>query len=126
MRVLVVGAGAIGMLVGGRLALAGHSVTLVARPALAEHLRREGLRVVGAEGAQVARNVEVVTSVAEAASAQFDWLALTVKAYDVEAAAAEIAAAFPAPPTVITFQNGVGSEEIVQQLLPAAPLVAAS
>ena len=126
MRVLVVGAGAIGMLVGGKLALAGHAVTLVARPALAEHVRREGLRLVGAEGARVARNLNIATSVADAASVPFDWLALTVKAYDVETAAHEIAAAFPTPPTVVTFQNGVGSEEIVQRLLPAAPLVAAS
>lgn len=126
MRVLVVGAGAIGMLVGGRLALAGHAVTLVGRPALAEHLRREGLRLVGAEGAQVVRTLDIATSVADAAQAQFDWLALTVKAYDVAAAAAEIAAAFPTPPTVVTFQNGVGSEETVTRVLPTARVVAAS
>ena len=126
MRVLVVGAGAIGLLVGGQMALAGHAVTLVARPALAEHLRREGLRLVGAEGGRVVKTLAIATSVAEAAQGQFDWLALTVKAFDVAAAAAEIAAAFPTPPTVVTFQNGVGSEELVQRLLPAAPLVAAS
>ncbi len=122
----MVGAGAIGMLVGGRLALAGHSVTLVARPAVAEHLRREGLRLVGGEGEQVVRDLDIAPSVAEAAAASFDWLAVTVKAYDVPTVAEEIRAAFPTPPTVVTFQNGVGSEETVQRLLPAAPLAAAS
>jgi 2-dehydropantoate 2-reductase len=44
-RFVVLGAGAVGCTVGGRLADAGHDVTLVARGAHAEALRRDGLRL---------------------------------------------------------------------------------
>ncbi|MFG1530632.1 MAG: 2-dehydropantoate 2-reductase N-terminal domain-containing protein, partial [Thermoplasmata archaeon] len=50
MRVLVVGAGAIGSLFGARLSAAGHAVTLVGRPEHVRAIRDEGLRVEG-EGA---------------------------------------------------------------------------
>jgi len=43
-RFLIIGAGAIGSLVGGRLALAGHRVTLVGRDATVSAVRRLGLR----------------------------------------------------------------------------------
>ena len=45
MRICVVGAGAIGGLLGVKLALAGHEVTLVARGAHLEATRRSGLRL---------------------------------------------------------------------------------
>src|SRR5262245_18517584 len=50
MRFVVVGAGATGGFLGGSLARAGHDVTLVARGADLEAMRRHGLRVRTAEG----------------------------------------------------------------------------
>jgi 2-dehydropantoate 2-reductase len=46
MRIAVVGAGAIGGVMGGRLAAIGHEVCLVARGAHLEAIRRDGLRLV--------------------------------------------------------------------------------
>ena len=45
MNIVVYGAGAIGGYLGGRLALAGHRVTLVTRPAAAEALSAAGLHI---------------------------------------------------------------------------------
>jgi 2-dehydropantoate 2-reductase len=43
LKILVIGAGAIGCFVGGRLAAAGHEVTLVGRPALMGKIAAAGL-----------------------------------------------------------------------------------
>ena len=115
MRILVLGAGAIGGLLACQLALGGHDVTLIARPPLAEQIRRDGLVFVDDGDRHTVRNLTVVESLdtfaADAWSRPFDWVALTVKAFDVAQAADEIRAAFPVTPPVVTFQNGVGSEE---------------
>lgn len=128
MRVLVVGAGAIGLLVGGELALGGHDVTFVARRTLGATLRQSGLHLTDASGARLIRSIGVVGTVAEAAALgePFDWLLLAVKAYDVAGAADEISAAFPTPPVIVTFQNGLGSEEAVARVIGDDRLVSAT
>lgn len=61
MRLLVLGAGPIGSLFAGRLALAGHEVELVARGARLAALQRDGLRLVDAVSAREERpGVKVV------------------------------------------------------------------
>jgi 2-dehydropantoate 2-reductase len=50
MRVLVVGAGALGGYFGACLARAGRDVTFMVRPRRAEQLARDGLRVVSPHG----------------------------------------------------------------------------
>ncbi|MFD8867657.1 ketopantoate reductase family protein [Streptomyces sp. NPDC059590] len=50
MRYVVIGAGAVGGAIGGRLSQSGHDVVLVARGAHHEALRRDGLRLVTPDG----------------------------------------------------------------------------
>ena len=50
MRILIVGAGAVGGLFGARLARAGRDVTFLVRPARAAALRRDGLQVLSPLG----------------------------------------------------------------------------
>ena len=58
MKICVVGAGSIGGLLGVKLALAGEDVTLIARGAHLEAIRRSGLRLVMNDGVEhVARDV---------------------------------------------------------------------
>ena len=125
MRVLIIGAGAIGSFVGGKLALAGHQVTLVGRPAFAEAVRRRGLRVTEAGETAIVQEVAVATSLADAFAnrQRYDLACLTVKSYDTDAAADELAAATSAPPPLLTFQNGVGNEEkLAERFRPARVL----
>ena len=126
MNWLIVGAGAIGSLLGAKLARAGHRVALVVRPRSASALAQGLTLVRGPEKFTVPVNVATDVAGAFDAFAPFDVVALTMKAFGVEAAAGELRALNVALPPVVTFQNGVGSEEIVRASLPTTPLVAAS
>jgi len=112
-RLLIVGAGAIGSLVGGKLALAGHSVTLVGREATVSAVRRLGLRIAERGHTSTIREIAAAASLAEAFSAgqRYDLTCLTVKSYDTATAAAQLVAATRDPPPIVTFQNGVGNEQ---------------
>ncbi len=112
LRVVVIGAGAVGGWVGGRLALAGHRVTLVGRQPLAEAVAAEGLVLRSPQGTEtVVHNIQVVTSIQAATShAPFDLALFTVKAYDTATAIAEMQTADLGRPVVVSLQNGVQSE----------------
>lgn len=57
MRILVVGAGAVGGLFGGLMAAAGRDVTFLLRPERAEQVREYGLTIVGGAGLRLPRAV---------------------------------------------------------------------
>ncbi|MET7384437.1 ketopantoate reductase family protein [Streptomyces sp. NPDC005529] len=86
MRYIIIGAGAVGGAIGGRLAEAGHEVVLVARGAHLTALRADGLRLVTPEGPRVHR-LRAVEGPAELGELRpDDVLVLTVKTQDGEAA----------------------------------------
>ena len=113
MRFLVIGAGAIGGYVGGCLALAGHELTLLSRPASAADLADHGLQLTWARSGEVrtARGFQVVTTLAAALSGPaFDCIILAVKAFDTEPIIQELQAITSAPPPILALQNGVDAE----------------
>src|SRR5271170_7117681 len=97
MRILVVGAGAVGGYFGGRLIEAGRDVTFLVRPSRAQQLRQDGLRLISPHG-----NAIVTPKLVEAGSidAPFDVIFLGVKAYALDAAMHDFAAAV-GPATMI-------------------------
>jgi 2-dehydropantoate 2-reductase len=103
-RVVVVGAGAVGSVLGARLALAGHTVTLVARPAHVAAVRANGLRITGT----TERTVRLDATAAVPVPLEADAVLLTVKTFDLDRAVAEIARAAPVPLPVLLPQNGLG------------------
>ncbi len=119
MRYIIIGAGAIGAAIGGRLAGAGSEVVLVARGAHAEALRADGLRLTTADGPRVHR-LPVVTGPAELGELRpDDVLLLAVKTQDAIAALdawgdAEVAGGGTAAQRlpVLCAQNGVESERL--------------
>ncbi|MGB0388706.1 MAG: ketopantoate reductase family protein [Ardenticatenaceae bacterium] len=125
-KILIVGAGAIGCLVGARLSLSGHEITLVGRDALRAAIAEEGLTIITDGSPDTTRHLVVVTSTASAFAndQQYDWIFLTPKAFDVATAATELRAAASAIPPVITLQNGLGSEEIAASILGAENIIA--
>ncbi|MET9898764.1 2-dehydropantoate 2-reductase N-terminal domain-containing protein [Streptomyces sp. NPDC006446] len=86
MRYVIIGAGAVGGAVGGRLAEAGHEVVLVARGAHLAALRADGLRFVTPEGPRTHRLPAVDGPEALGELRADDVLVLTVKTQDSEAA----------------------------------------
>ena len=102
LRVAVVGAGAVGGLVGHRLAAAGHDTSALARGATLAALVAHGWRVQG-ERAEPVRAAERATDLGE-----HDVVVLAVKATALDAALAEQVAALLAPDgVVVTAMNGV-------------------
>jgi 2-dehydropantoate 2-reductase len=106
MKIAVIGAGAIGGLVGAKLALAGEDVTFIVRGANLETIRRDGFKLIDAEGnEQVARNVKATNDYASAGPQ--DIVILAMKAHQVEAVANDVPKLFGPETVVVTMQNGV-------------------
>ena len=118
MRYIIVGAGAVGGAIGGRLAEAGHEVVLVARGAQYEALREDGLRLTTPEGTRTHR-LPVVDGPEALDLAPDDVLVLAVKTQDSVAAldawsARPVAGGGTAGERLplICAQNGVESERL--------------
>jgi 2-dehydropantoate 2-reductase len=90
MRILVVGAGAIGGYFGGRLLEAGRDVTFLVRPRRAEQLGRTGLSVRSRFGDI---DLPAPTVLAEQLGNSFDLVLLSCKAFDLDDAIASFAPA---------------------------------
>jgi 2-dehydropantoate 2-reductase len=104
MKICVYGAGAIGGLMAAWLARAGHDVSLVARGAQLDAIRRDGLRVRSKSG------TESFKIKADADPAQFgaqDYVLVTVKAQNLTDVAASIAPLLGTETSVVTAMNGV-------------------
>jgi 2-dehydropantoate 2-reductase len=127
MEILVYGAGAVGCYLGARLMDAGHRVTLIARGAAAESITENGLTLIHNDH-QISSTPEIVTSLrlALAEEARYDQILVCMKAYDAEAALNEMAAFGVKSPSVITFQNGVGVEELFAGEFGPENVIAAS
>jgi len=104
MRICVFGAGAIGGLVGARLAESGCDVSLVARGAHLAALRAHGLRV--RHGGEE-RVVRVRADADPAALGPQDCVILTLKAHSVAASVDALPALFGPDTSVVTAMNGV-------------------
>jgi 2-dehydropantoate 2-reductase len=84
MKILVLGAGAVGGYFGGRLAEAGADVTFLVRPKRAEMLAKSGLRVSSKAGGDLSFAPKCI--VAEQVKPKFDVVMFTAKAYDLASA----------------------------------------
>ena len=111
-RVLVAGAGAVGSVVGGLLAAAGHAVTLLGRAGHLEAVAARGLRLEGLWGEREIDALAVATSVAELRG-PFDAVLLTVKSYDTAAMVAATAPLVAGDGCMMTLQNGLGNVDHV-------------
>jgi 2-dehydropantoate 2-reductase len=106
MQIAIIGAGAIGGLVGAKLALAGKDVIFLVRGRNLEAIRDGGIQLITSEGEQrVARTVSA-TDRYDLAGPQ-DIVLLAVKAHQVESVASEVPRLFGPDTVVVTLQNGV-------------------
>jgi 2-dehydropantoate 2-reductase len=119
MEIIVLGAGAIGSLYGAKLAAAGNDVTLIGRPAYVAAIHASGLRVEGLESALV--RLRSSTSV-DAIPAK-TLVLVTTKVPDTRGAVSPIASLVRDDTTIVSLQNGLGSEEIVRVALRGRGLV---
>lgn len=106
MRICIVGAGAIGGMVGARLALSGHEVTLILRGANLEAVQSNGLHLIEEGGVRLVAKPARATSVIAEAGEQ-DVIILGLKAHQVAAVAPELPAIMGFGTRIITMQNGI-------------------
>lgn len=111
MRVLVLGAGALGGYFGGRLAEAGGDVTFLVRPARAAKLAQDGLVIESPFGDAC---LPVKTVSAQTLQAGWDVILLTCKAYDLGDAMASIVPAMDARTAILPVLNGLSHIETLQ------------
>ena len=109
MRFVVLGTGAVGGVVGGRLAQHGHDVALIARGPHLEAIRAGGLRVVSPD------DEVVVHPPALASPADVDWqdddvVVLATKSQHTVAALEALEVVVPAGVAIVCLQNGVANE----------------
>ena len=104
MRILVVGAGALGGYFGGCLLRAGRDVTFLVRPQRAAQLARDGLRVTGKRGDFA---VAAPTALAADLHEPFDLILVAVKAYSFEEALEQFAPAVGPASAIIPILNGM-------------------
>jgi len=118
MRILVVGAGALGGLIGAHLSEAGQDVYfLEINVARAKLINDQGLLITHAQEGERCVRLKVITSIDELDGA-VDLLFVAVKSYQTEGA---IKAALPVvgPSTwVLSTQNGVGNVETIAAYVP--------
>ena len=105
MRILVVGAGAIGGYFGGRLLQAGRDVTFLVRPKRATELARDGLVIKSPNGDVTLKNPPTVQ--ADKLAEKFDVVLLSCKAFDLDDAIKSFAAAVGPQTAIIPLLNGM-------------------
>lgn len=108
MKILILGAGAIGGYFGGRLIEAGADVTFLVRETRRELLRENGLKIESpAYGDFYASSLKTVISDELDGAGQFDMVFLTCKAYDLAEAMDAIAPAVTNGAAVLPLLNGL-------------------
>jgi len=117
LRILVLGAGAVGGYFGGRLVEAGGDVTFLVRERRAAELAADGLVIKSPCGDAVVR---VQTVRAGEALAAYDVVLLCCKAYDLESAIDSIAPAVGAESAVLPVLNGLSHLDRLDRRFGAA------
>ena len=121
MKVGVLGAGAIGGYVGGRLAQGGLDVTLIGRRAAMDAIARDGLTLVSLDGArQLVPGARLDATDDTAALARCDVVLLGVKLGDLSASLDTVQRLASRDALVVTLQNGVDAVDEAAARLGAA------
>ena len=123
MKVVVMGAGAVGCYYGGLLARAGHEVVLVGRQPHVGAIQRNGLRL---QTTTFDEQVQLSASVEASAVEGAQLVLFCVKSPDTESAGSLMAPSLAPGSLVLCLQNGVDNADRLRTVLPATQQVAAA
>ena len=118
MRVLIVGAGAIGGYFGGRMLQAGCDITFLVRPRRASELAAAGLVIKSPNGDVTLKNPPVVQ--ADTIRDKFDAVLLSCKAYDLDDAVKSFAPAVGERTAIIPLLNGMRHLDVLDKKFGAS------
>jgi|LQYC01.1.fsa_nt_gi 2-dehydropantoate 2-reductase len=120
MKIIILGAGAIGLVFGGFLAKAGHRVVFLGREQNVLEIKRHGLFIEGLWGSHLIKNMVGYTNLEELKKkegASFDLVLLTVKSYDTENMLKAFHETFVDPMPILSLQNGLGNLDKMSQII---------
>ncbi len=106
MKICIVGAGAIGGMLGARLALAGHTVSLILRGANLASVRSDGLTLIEANG-ELSQVRPACVSDQLTVPGRQDVVILALKAHQVAAVAPDLHHLLQDGTRIVTMQNGI-------------------
>lgn len=106
MRILTVGAGAVGGYFGGRLLEINQDVTFLVRPERAKRLKQNGLVIKNPDGSLIALQ-SPPTVLSEEIKQPYDLIVLSCKAYDLDSAIQSIAPAVGSNTIILPLLNGM-------------------
>jgi 2-dehydropantoate 2-reductase len=112
MRILVVGAGAVGGYFGGRLVEAGRDVTFLVRGRRAEGIESKGLQVLSPHG-NLTLHPNAVTT--QQITGSYDLILLGVKSYALSGAMDDFASAVGSDTTILPVLNGMRHIDILTE-----------
>ena len=115
MRIAVMGSGGVGGYFGARLAASGCDVSFIARGAQLAALKQHGLKVSSGGGDLHLRSVRATDD--PRAVGPVDLVLFGVKLWDTEAAALQLLPMLGTDTAVVSFQNGVAKDELLQRVL---------
>ena len=127
MHILVIGAGAIGSLVGGRLTAVDCHVTLLERADWITTVHENGLSITAANGQQkvvypnIAKHIDEIADISK-----FDMVLISVKSFDTQEAIYPLKDKLQSHTHFLSLQNGIGNEEILADNFPNNPVIAGS
>lgn len=116
MKILVMGAGAVGSVFGGLLAESGQDVSFIGRERYMKAIRENGLKISGIWGEHHIRNIKGFTSVKEISGKDFDLILLTTKSFDTEEAVREVMPLVGPKTLIVSLQNGLGNIETIARI----------
>jgi 2-dehydropantoate 2-reductase len=124
MKIVIMGAGAIGSLYGGLLHLkGGHKVILVGREYHIESIQSRGLQLRGVLGDY---DIKLDSTTEPCDIKDVDFIFLTTKTYDTTNAAECVRPMVKDGAYVIVLQNGIGTEQIVADVLDSTHILRAT
>jgi len=118
MKIYIVGSGGVGGYFGGLLAKAGNDVTFVARGEHYQAIKDNGLIVKSVAGDFEIKSAQVIENISKIVNP--DLVIFTVKTYDTEDTAKELAPVVKENTVVITFQNGVDNDNQIKKQISDA------
>ena len=122
MRVVIVGAGAMGSLFGFLMCKAGKDVWLLDNhPELTRHIQKTGLRIEGVSGKHHV-SIPITTNIGDIESA--DLIIIFVKAYDTTQAILDVKPLIGQDSVVLTLQNGIGNVEAIVKVVGEGKTIA--
>lgn len=122
MKILVMGSGGVGGFYGGRLAHAGCDVTFVARGPHLEAMREHGLLIENKAQGDI-RLPQVKVTDDPASAGPVDVVLIAVKLWDTEAAARAVKPNVGPNTAVLSLQNGVIKDDILQKELGSEAVI---